>query len=251
MKQNLSTGRKILFYGLVLMFVCGVSGTSVGVLYKYTKNEIRQKQVQAFVSALRSVFPPEVEKIRAYDARKNTERTFDELMKRLSATGEDKLSFEDMKSMVYIGYDAAGKRVAYTAMGKAQGYQSEIQLLVAVKPDAQNPATVPADPQIINMRVASSQETPGLGENIKKVEMSDTLWSALFSKASKKSGEVVVPKFQAQFSGRDLSQLKIVKVPDPTAILAVTGATISSRAAMDASKKAIETIQKAMKSSGQ
>ena len=235
--------KKVLMYGLVLMLVCGASGTGVGLLYMATRDEISAKRVEAFVSTLNSVFSNEVEKITVYDCESQEELTLDQVIERMSAPGDKKLTLADLKKKVYIGYDGQGKRIAYAATGEAQGYQSTVELLVSVKPDPAVATRVPENPEVLKMRVVASQETPGLGENIKKIEVDESLWGAMTRKGEEEEKEAV-PAFQAQFTGKRLDQLRVVTVEDPTALMAVTGATITSNAAAKASRDAIDKIVK-------
>ena len=125
---------------------------------------------------------------------------------------------------VYMNETSSG--ILYAAMGVAQGYQSQIKVLVSVAaPGSRTP--VGDDPVIHRMAVVESTETPGLGENIKAVEKDVSVWGAM-------AGEKPTPQrpwFQEQFSGKRLSDLVVEKRPGTDRIAAVTGATITSRAA--------------------
>ena len=99
--------------------------------------------------------------------------------------------------------------------GESKGYGGAIKLLVAVTPDG----------KVYDFKVLGHNETPGLGDNIKK------------------------PKFKDQFAGKSLTELTVVKRPvtDGSAIEAITGATISSKAVTAAVREAVESVMAAKK----
>lgn len=99
--------------------------------------------------------------------------------------------------------------------GESKGYGGAIKLLVAVTPDG----------KVYDFKVLGHNETPGLGDNIKK------------------------PKFKDQFAGKSLAELTVVKRPvtDGSAIEAITGATISSKAVTAAVREAVEAVKAAKK----
>lgn len=227
-----SLSRKVVRYGLVLMLVCGISSAGVAQLYQATKARIAGQHKAVFQQTLRAVFPDTVTDIRPLEGAANT-----------AAPGETPRE----EDLIQAGYDAQGRVVAYAALGRQQGYQSEISVIVAVRPDPADPRKIPADPQIIAMRVVASQETPGLGQNISAEAKSDTLWAALTGNVKPRTALDEVPPFQRQFRDKRLDQLQVVKMPKEGAILALTGATISSQATTDAVKKAVARIQDALK----
>lgn len=110
-----------------------------------------------------------------------------------------------------------GKLLAVVLPSESKGYGGAIKLLVAVAPDG----------KVYDFKVLGHNETPGLGDNIKK------------------------PKFKDQFAGKSLEQLNVVKQPvsDGSAVEAITGATISSRAVTAAVREAVEAV--AAESTGQ
>ncbi len=103
-----------------------------------------------------------------------------------------------------------GKVLATVLPSESKGYGGPIKLLVAVTPEG----------KVHDFKVLGHNETPGLGDNIKK------------------------PKFKDQFPGKALAQLNVVKQPvaDGSAIEAITGATISSKALTVAVREAVEAV---------
>jgi Na+-translocating ferredoxin:NAD+ oxidoreductase RnfG subunit len=226
MEQKAGLVGKMIRYAAVLLLVTGASGTGVGVLYYATKGKIEEKHREVFQSTLKSVFPAEVAKIEALP-------------------GQEEVAESER---IYRGVGADGTALAYAAMGKAQGYQSVISVVASVRPKAEDPASVPAQPTLVAMRVVFANETPGLGQNVEKVVSDDTLWMVLSGQA--KSEGPAVPAFQAQFSAKRLDQLRVVKQDEPDKIVALTGATISSRATTAAVREAVGRIVKAVGKSG-
>jgi electron transport complex protein RnfG len=131
--------------------------------------------------------------------------------------------------------------VLYAATGVAQGYQSPIKVLVAVEADG--PDTPLSDnPVIHRMAVVSSQETPGLGETINQVDKDVSVWAALAGRGGESPSDAKRPGFQDQFTGKRLSDLVVEKTPGTDKIQALTGATITSKAATQAARNAVQTI---------
>ena len=97
--------------------------------------------------------------------------------------------------------------IAYIIPSETKGYGGSIKMLVAVSPDE----------KVLNYTILSANETPGLGD---------------------KAG---TEAFESQFRGKDEAHLKVVKDPsDKADILAITGATITSKAVTLGVKEALE-----------
>lgn len=203
--------RKLIGAVLVLGLICLGSGAGVGTLYFLLRDDIEQKQAEVFSDSLGRVVEgdPGGEVVGDYP-----EGTPDE-------------------EKVHVSRTSSG--VIYAAMGSEQGYSSLIKVLASVRvPEPNTP--VPDDPVIEAITVVSSQETPGLGENIKAVERTVSVWGALAGQ----KGEESRPAFQKQFDDRRLTDLG--QGDDLGNIDAVTGATISSLAATKAVRKAVRKI---------
>ncbi len=106
---------------------------------------------------------------------------------------------------VYRGYDDAGRPVGYAIAVVEPGFSEQMHLLVGYDP---------AGHRLLGMKVLESKETPGIADKVEK------------------------PVFTAQFTGRvvPLVGLKATErdrvAHDPSAVLMITGATISSRAVL-------------------
>lgn len=219
---------------IVLACICLSSGAGVGFLYSAMKDEIQAKADEVFRDTLAEVLG-EAEQygvVGAYlEGTKDTDK-------------------------VYMNEVALG--VLYAATGTARGYQGPIQVLVSVRSAAPN-SPVGRDPVIQRMAVVSSQETPGLGENIKLVEKDVSIWGALAGRAGRTEGGPKRPWFQEQFSGLRLRHLDgegaheaheadgetSATPPDEEperGVVAITGATITSKATVAAVRNAVHRI---------
>lgn len=119
----------------------------------------------------------------------------------------------DKLERVYLGYDAAGSPTGYAITASEPGFQDQIALIFGYDP---------AKREILGMKVLESKETPGLGDKILK------------------------PPFTAQFAGRIAPLLGVKGAAPPSdnsAVVMVTGATISSRTVIDEINHAVARWQ--------
>jgi Na+-translocating ferredoxin:NAD+ oxidoreductase RnfG subunit len=124
--------------------------------------------------------------------------------------------------------------------------------------------------KIIGVNILAQNETPGLGTKMTEVESTTTLWSVIFGKDPKaidwdseeewqlpmfrqpermrkfgllKKEKKAQPWFQQQFKQKTCNQLIVAKVKDDERITAITGATISTKAVVNAVQNAIDKIK--------
>ena len=102
---------------------------------------------------------------------------------------------------VYLGHDAAGRRVGFALSGTANGFQDPVTVMFGYDPAAH---------AIIAMKVLSNKETPGLGN---KIESDSAFLSGFVGAATPLEGVK-----------KDRGKSK------PNDVVMITGATISSRA---------------------
>jgi len=101
-----------------------------------------------------------------------------------------------------------GNVIAYLVLTHQKGFDGHIKLFVAATPDK----------KVIGYKVLSHRETPGLGDQAFK------------------------PKFAGQFTGKGLENMELVKIQEEGKILAITGATITSRAVTAAVKNVLTEL---------
>jgi Na+-translocating ferredoxin:NAD+ oxidoreductase RnfG subunit len=212
-QEQATAGARLIRGVTVLALICLGSGLGVGLLYSTMKDDIEANE--------RSVFENTLAEVLGEAERYAT----------LGEYGDD----VPMEERIYVRETDRG--VLYAAIGRAQGYQSQVKVLVSVRADRPG-QPVGDDPVIQRMAVVSSQETPGLGENINAVEKDVSLWGAVAGDR----GNPGRPWFQEQFSGKRLSDLVVEKREETPGIAALTGATITSEAATKASRKAVRRI---------
>ncbi len=119
----------------------------------------------------------------------------------------------------YEGLDSNGNIVGYTFITKASGYAGEISVMTGIESDG----------KISGVSILSQSETPGLGANIQK--------------------ESFLDQYNDKLADKDISVIKN-REPKDSEIEAVTGATISSKAATKAVNQAISNYNKIMTAGG-
>jgi electron transport complex protein RnfG len=118
------------------------------------------------------------------------------------------------KHAEYFVAKKGGQVIGYVVQSFGKGYSSFINTFIAVDTNF----------TVQKIKVLSHGETPGLGDGIEE------------------------PWFQAQFKGKTLDHLKVIKGETTDDIQALSGATISSRAVTeDAVKHGVEFLTKAIK----
>ncbi len=110
---------------------------------------------------------------------------------------------EKDQEAVFGGYDARGKLVGFAIPGAGPGFQDTIRLLYGYLPEKR---------KVVGMEILESRETPGLGDKIYK----DAAFVANFADLS------IDPEIVTVKKGRKSA---------PNEVDAITGATISSKAA--------------------
>ncbi len=136
---------------------------------------------------------------------------------------------------------------AWAFISAYPGYSGDVEVMTGIK----------ADGTITGIYIISQTETPGLGARCMEQASSDTLWD-LPEILSREKKEDTMPWFQEQFTGlNSFQKIGIQKLGDWTpdkkdvlaesnSITAITGATITSRAVINAVRKGADIIQKAM-----
>lgn len=227
------------YYTITLTVVSLLASIGVSSTFILTKNKIKEKELAVRTEALYAVLPGLAEPPEEITPSKTADQ-----------------------GHIYKGRNKAGQLIGYAACGEAQGYSSRIKVMVGIDSDLK---------KILGINVLSQNETPGLGTKMMEIESSSTLWSMFFGNERKsvkekdvgsqqsllfheseqtknsgilnEAGNKTMPWFQEQFKLKTLNQLVISKVKDPEKITAITGATISSKAVMNAVQNATEKIR--------
>lgn len=125
-------------------------------------------------------------------------------------TPEQHLTLEE-KGDVFIFKDRDGALKYIASIGKASGYSSNLSVAVGFNSNG----------IMTGIKIVSEQETPGLGANSEK------------------------PEFYGQFAGKNPLHIKVVKQgATGDEIMAITGATITSKAVTRAVRNAYNKVQK-------
>jgi electron transport complex protein RnfG len=119
---------------------------------------------------------------------------------------------------VFSVHDDAGRLRGWAIPAEGRGFQDRIRVLVGLSPNAD---------AVIGLTILDSHETPGLGDRIQQ------------------------PDFRRQFIGRSTADPFVRVKPGASAaspIHAVTGATISSQAVIDAVNEQIAAVRQELAS---
>ncbi len=118
------------------------------------------------------------------------------------------------KHAEYFVAKKSGEKIGHVVQTFGKGYSSYINILFSVD----------ADLKVKKMKVLHHAETPGLGD------------------------EIEAAYFEKQFEDKDIEHLTVVKIEKPGYILAITGATISTRAVSeDGIRNGLKFLMSALK----
>jgi len=212
-------------YPLVITVICAVAAAALAYTYALTKDRIRESKRSDLVRGLEKVLPPEKKSIE---------------MRTLPGVTAREPEDDQKLYIARENADQTGPALGYAAIGSAQGYSSKVKVIVGVDTER----------RIIAARILDQQETPGLGERAREVPATKTLWQALAGlfHGSEGDGAELSPPFQQQFSGKTWQQLELTRDADSQdRIVQLTGATITSRAVVNAAKDAITKIETALR----
>lgn len=131
----------------------------------------------------------------------------------------------------YIALDDKGAVTGYAIEGKSPGYGGDIEVMVGVDTHF----------NITGIKVLSQKETPGLGDKVEEVSSKKTWGTVITGTNPDERG--LTPWFQSQFGG---SRTPVALKREGGTIEAITGATISSRATVDAVNHAVEGLRSAL-----
>ncbi|NQT76037.1 MAG: RnfABCDGE type electron transport complex subunit G [Candidatus Omnitrophica bacterium] len=192
--------KNILRFTLILFLVNFVAASILAGVYHVTRPKIEAREMLAREEALKEVMPESV--------------------------GDQIEAVEDKEGVEYwnVFKGSSGRVTGHVFIVKQYGYSSEIEIMVGMKRDG----------TITGVRILNQNETPGLGAKIVEVVSDRTILKALkgmFSK-DKAPEQKIPPYFTEQFKGVNVSEVELSK----HGIEAITGATITSKAVVDAIK---------------
>ena len=171
-------------YSLTLFTICFFASALLAFVFNLTKPQIEANMLQEEESSLSEVCPQA--------------STF----KAVQYDDSDEINY-------YIALDENNSLVGYVFKAKGRGYASVIETMVGIDRKG----------EILNIKVISQKETPGLGSRVQEVKEGDAR-----------------PWFQSQFSGKNVDS-----VDD---IVTITGATVSSKAVISSiQEKAREVLE--------
>ena len=185
---------------LTLTVAGALAGLAVVLLYDWTRPRVEAHKAAVLREAIEEVL--------------HAPRRADTLWLASGRLSESPPTGERAKKVerVYLGFDAAGAPTGYAIQVVEPGFSDPITLLIGY--DA-------ARRELLGMKVLESKETPGIAD------------------------KVVQPVFTSQFRGRVVPLTGIKRedsgkmTTDRTAVVMITGATISSRAVLRGINKAI------------
>jgi electron transport complex protein RnfG len=182
---------------VVLTLICVASALSLGFLYLATKEKIEGETKKVIEESLARVLP---------DADPQEFEKVDTKTK-------------DGKAFVYYkAYDKEKNLIGYAATGKAKGYSSEIVVMIGVDNELK---------KFKGLKVLVQQETPGLGTQCQEEKVDKKLWAPMDDPGKPQC-------WTDQFAGKEIEGLKVVKEKNDKDIVAITGATITSKAVFNA-----------------
>ncbi len=185
--------RDILKLASALTLITVIAAGALGKVYLLTKDRIAEVERQRELNAMKTALPS----ASAFEP---------------DTTGDG--------FVYYFGFaDSAktGEPVGYVALALGKGYSSTIRTMVGVDPEM----------VITGIKVASQQETPGLGTRIEEVRRGED-----------------EPWFQGQFKGKTEAVVKLLRGGGPRGIESITGATISSRAVTLSVRETVQRLDK-------
>jgi Na+-translocating ferredoxin:NAD+ oxidoreductase subunit G len=207
---EMTLGRRIANYAIVLTVVCVAAGASLGWIYGVVKPRMDANAKARVDAGMRAIFSdiPDA----AFEAHTAT--------------------LDGGRTVAYTSALKDGTVAGYALMGESRGYSSTVKVLVRVNADAT---------RVDRIMVTESAETPGLGERIKEVKSTNTLVGYAMGRKKDESG--LRPWFQVQFDDRPVAQLVVVKGGAGQGVDAITGATVTSTAVTTAVKGAVAAMQ--------
>jgi RnfABCDGE-type electron transport complex G subunit len=211
---------KLLHYAVVLGGICLLCALGVAGVYTLTKPRIDAAEA-ATADAARGAALPGAERF--------------ELIKQDGTPYDPQADAGyPLEDLIGVATDGAGATIGYAAQGAAQGYSSRVKVMVGLDASGE---------RIVDLTIVSQQETPGLGTRIAQVESKKTLLALATGKKIVEDPDRT-PKFLRQFRGLAPSELRLSSAGSE--VDAISGATVSSTAVVNAVRAAVAKVQHAL-----
>ncbi|MBU3933566.1 MAG: RnfABCDGE type electron transport complex subunit G [Candidatus Omnitrophica bacterium] len=197
-------------YILTLTIICFIIASLLTGVYLLTRPRILEQKAQEERQALKEVLPE---------------------------AGYFEPVVRDGRKIYFRAYSSSDKKqiLGYAFRAQAQGYSGLIETMAGMNIQG----------RITGIKILAQKETPGLGAKIEEVKVQKSLWQAikeLFTREQKAYEIPDKPWFCAQFKGKKISELIVVKTLTERNIQAITGATISSEALTDSVREKAKEI---------
>lgn len=166
--------RETIKYGLILGLICFLSSSVLAVVNGITESKIKLQKEKEESLALKEALPE---------------------------AAVFKPVFQEAQIIYYTAYDSDAQLNGFVIKSQGKGYSANIEVLAGLNLNL----------EIVNVRILSQNETPGLGNRISE------------------------PPFLEQFKGKNLDTFSQVQ--------AITGATVSSGAVINAVKNRISELK--------
>jgi Na+-translocating ferredoxin:NAD+ oxidoreductase RnfG subunit len=254
-------------FPLVLGVVCVAAGIALALTFSATIGKIEQKEAQKRASAVVTAF---------FDAQPVKSAWANMTMFDLETGQPIDLARRGQEVYMVAYKDSAKTQVlGYATEGQHQGYSSKIVALVGAERLEAGP---PSKYRILGMRIINQNETPGLGTQSNQVFSDETIWSRIGSafgdskpaegpeptpEQKRALGDDVVLRPRAAFEEQFTSKVVTVDAEGVKGlqlekgiweqvkrgerrerIAAISGATISSNAAVKAVEDALQKMHK-------
>jgi len=161
-------------YGLILGLICFLSSSVLAVVNGITEQKIKLQKEKEESLALKEALPE---------------------------SASFKPAFQEAQIIYYTAYDSEDKLNGFVIKSQGKGYSANIDVLAGLNLNL----------EVVNVRILSQNETPGLGNRIAEAP------------------------FLEQFKGKNLDSFSQVQ--------AITGATVSSGAVINALKNRISELK--------
>jgi electron transport complex protein RnfG len=166
--------RETIKYGLILGLICFLSSSVLAVVNGITEPKIKLQKEKEELLALKEALPE---------------------------SASFRPVFQEAQIIYYTAYDSDAQLNGFVIKSQGKGYSANIEVLAGLNLNL----------EIVNARILSQNETPGLGNRI------------------------IEPAFLEQFKGKNLDSFSRVQ--------AITGATVSSGAVINALKNRISELK--------